>query len=156
MGTKSRNKTSTAKAVVKGLNQLLADSYALMGITHHAHWNVEGPAFFALHTAFEGQYNELFIAVDELAERVRALDAYAVGGLKELAELSGIKEFPSRGKPEKDFVKGLLAGHEKTLKDARVVRDAAEKAGDLETQDLAIARIQAHEKTAWMLKSFLR
>jgi len=156
MGTKLDKKHTSAKAVVKGLNQLLADSYALMGITHHAHWNVEGPAFFALHTAFEGQYTELFVAVDVLAERVRALDAYAVGGLKELAEMSGIKEFSSGGQSEKDYVRGLLAGHEKTLKDARVVRDAAEKVGDLETQDLAIARIQAHEKTAWMLRSYLR
>lgn len=156
MGTKSEKKTASAKAVVKGLNQLLADSYALMGITHHAHWNVEGPAFFALHSAFEGQYTELFAAVDELAERVRALDSYAVGGLKALAEMSGIREFSSGGLSEKDYVRGLLAGHEKTLKDAKIVRDAAEKAGDPETQDLAIARIQAHEKTAWMLRSYLR
>lgn len=156
MANKTKGKTAPAKAVVNGLNQLLADSYALMGITHHAHWNVEGMGFFALHTAFEAQYTELFGAVDELAERVRALDSYAVGGLKGLAEMSGIKEFPTGRLSEKDYVRGLLSGHAKTLKDAKVVRDAAEKAGDLETQDLAIARISSHEKTVWMLNSFLR
>lgn len=156
MATKTSTKARGLKPVVKGLNQLLADSYALMGITHHAHWNVEGSSFFALHTAFETQYTELFAAIDELAERVRALDAYAVGGLRELAGLSGIREFSTGRLAEKDYVRGLLTGHEKTLKDAKAVRDAAEKAGDLETQDLAIARIQSHEKTVWMLKSFLR
>jgi starvation-inducible DNA-binding protein len=78
-----------------GLNQVLADSYALMALTHLAHWNVEGPGFFALHTAFQTQYEELFTAIDEIAERVRALGAYATGGLDNLAKRAQIKEFSS-------------------------------------------------------------
>src|SRR5580698_6977116 len=81
--------------LVEVLNLVLADSYALMALTHLAHWNVEGPGFFALHKAFEEQYENLFEAVDEVAERVRALDAYAIGGLAKLAKTAGLEEFSS-------------------------------------------------------------
>ena len=81
--------------VIDGLNLVLADSYALMALTHLAHWNVEGSHFFSLHEAFQTQYEELFTAVDEIAERVRALDAYAIGGLNTLARAAGMDEFKS-------------------------------------------------------------
>ncbi len=74
---------------------MLADSYALMALTHLAHWNVEGPNFFGLHTAFQTQYEELLIAIDEIAERVRAVGAYAIGGLGKFAEKAQMKEFVS-------------------------------------------------------------
>lgn len=138
------------------LNQLLADSYALMANTHHAHWNVEGSDFFALHKAFQEQYEELFEAVDEVAERLRALDSYPIGGLRTLAKQAGMEEFPGGALPARDFVAGLVIAHEKTLTDAIALRDAAGDANDLETQDLAIGRIQWHQKTAWMLKSYLK
>ena len=77
------------------LNQVLADSYALLSLTHLAHWNVEGPGFFALHTAFQTQYEELFIAIDEIAERIRALGAYAIGGLSKFAETARMQESAS-------------------------------------------------------------
>jgi starvation-inducible DNA-binding protein len=147
---------STASAVSTALNALLADSYALMAQTHLAHWNVEGPAFFQLHSAFQGQYEELFTAIDEIAERLRALDVLAPGGLATLAKLSKVSEFGVAPAPAKDFVAHLIEGHEHTVASARAVRDAAEEAKDLETQDLAIARIQLHQKTLWMLKSFLK
>lgn len=147
--------TRTASPVVRGLNQLLADSYALMANTHHAHWNVEGPDFFALHEAFEHQYKNLFEAIDEIAERVRALDELAMGGLRTLAAQSGIDEFKSP-LAAKDYVAGLVVAHEKTVADSIAVRDAAGSANDLETQDLAIGRIQWHQKTLWMLKSYLK
>jgi starvation-inducible DNA-binding protein len=137
------------------LNQVLADSYALMSLTHLAHWNVEGPGFFALHTAFQTQYEELFIAVDEIAERVRALDAYAIGGLGKFAQVAQMKEFASP-LPQEDYVRALIAANEKLVADAAQARDLAGEKKDAESQDLMIGRITLHQKTIWMLKSFLK
>lgn len=140
---------------MEGLRQLVAESYALMGLTHLCHWNVEGPGFFALHTAFEQQYTELFQAVDELAERIRALGDYAPGGLGDLARMAGfpaMKENAAAGQ----MIKALLAGHGQVVKTAAKTREAAADSGDKETEDLMIARIQVHEKTVWMLNSYLR
>lgn len=150
--------TTTTKpdsGVVKALNLLLADSYALMANTHFAHWNVEGPAFFVLHQAFEEQYEHLFKAVDEIAERVRALDSFAIGGLRTFAQESGLEEF-NRPMGAKDYVAALIVSHEKTIGDAIALRDAAGAANDLETQDMAIGRIQWHQKRVWMLKAYLK
>lgn len=154
--TPSTVKKNETSAVASGLKTLLADSYALMGQTHLAHWNVEGPNFFQLHTAFQTQYEELFTAVDEIAERLRALDVLAPGGLKKLAAGSGIEELAVEPTPAKDFVAHLVESHETLLSGALKLRDASDEAGDLETQDLVIARIQTHQKTLWMLKSFLK
>ena len=147
--------TSAGKQLPASLNQVLADSYALMALTHLAHWNVEGPGFFALHTAFQTQYEELFTAIDEIAERVRALDCYAIGGLATLAETAAMKEFASPLAQE-DYVKALIAANEKLIKDAESARDLAGEANDPESQDLMIGRITLHQKTAWMLRSFLK
>lgn len=137
------------------LNQVLADSYALMSLTHLAHWNVEGPGFFALHTAFQTQYEELFTAIDEIAERIRALNAYAIGGLGVFAKTAQMKEFAAPLSQE-DYVKRLTAANEKLLADAAQARDLAGQANDAESQDLMIGRITLHQKTAWMLRSFLK
>lgn len=141
--------------VVDALNLVLADSYALMALTHQAHWNIEGSDFFSLHKAFQSQYEELFEAIDEIAERVRALDAYAIGGLTRLAKLAEMDEFTAP-LPQKDYVASLIVAHEKLLEDATKARDLAGDAGDLESQDLMIGRIAAHQKTTWMLKSYLK
>lgn len=151
--TKTNSKET---AVTAALKKLLADSYALLGQTHLAHWNVEGPHFFSLHTAFQGQYEELFTAIDEIAERLRALDVLAPGGLQTLAKRSSISEMAVETAPAKDYVAHLLESHEIVLSSLEELRDAAGKAEDLETQDLAIGRIQVHQKTLWMLKSFLK
>jgi starvation-inducible DNA-binding protein len=151
--------TATAaetSAVAKSLQAVLADSYALMAQTHLAHWNVEGPNFFQLHAAFQAQYEELFTAIDEIAERLRALDIYSPGGLTTFAKMSAITEFTTGPAPAKDFVAHLVESHEILLGNALALRDAAGAANDLETQDLAIGRIQTHQKTLWMLKSFLK
>jgi starvation-inducible DNA-binding protein len=137
------------------LNQVLADSYALLSLTHLAHWNVEGPGFFALHTAFQTQYEELFTAVDEIAERIRSLNAYAIGGLGPLAAAAQMKEFAAPLSQE-NYVRRLIAANEKLIKDAARARDLAGAANDAESQDLMIARITLHQKTVWMLKSFLK
>lgn len=137
------------------LNQVLADSYALMALTHLAHWNVEGPGFFALHTAFQAQYEELFAAIDEIAERIRARGAYAVGGLQTLARVAQMQEFAAPLAQE-EYVRRLATAHEKLIADAARARDLAAQAGDQETQDLMINRVTVHQKTLWMLQSFLK
>lgn len=154
---KTETATSTkSNAVVSGLKTLLADSYALMAQTHLAHWNVEGPNFFQLHVAFQGQYEELFTAIDEVAERIRALDVLSPGGLKMLASQSSIEEMKVAAVPAKDFVAHLIDCHEVVIANANSTREAAGEANDLETQDLCIKRVQTHQKTLWMLKSFLK
>jgi starvation-inducible DNA-binding protein len=153
--TTAAAKTKTDTGLVEELNQVMADSYALMALTHLAHWNVEGPGFFQLHEAFEEQYKDLFEAVDEIAERVRALDAYAIGGLNTLARAAGMDEFSSP-MPQKDYLAALIVAHEKVMDDAARTRDSAGERHDLETQDLMIKRLTFHQKTVWMLKSALK
>ena len=126
-----------------------------MGQTHLCHWNVEGPGFFALHTAFEQQYTELFTAVDEIAERIRALGSYSPGGLSSLASISGMKELGEKAKADV-MVKHLADLHAKLIKDAMTARDIAADTKDKETEDMMIARIEVHQKTLWMLESYLK
>jgi starvation-inducible DNA-binding protein len=144
-----------SQPLTDSLNQVLADSYSLMALTHLAHWNVEGPGFFALHTAFQTQYEELFTAIDEIAERIRALDAYAVGGLGEFVALARMKEFAAPQSQE-DYVQFLIGANEKLVTDATRARELAGAANDQESQDLMVGRITLHQKTIWMLKSFLK
>jgi starvation-inducible DNA-binding protein len=96
MKTRKTANNETTNGLNGSLNQVLADSYAVMALTHLAHWNVEGPGFFALHTAFQTQYEELFTAIDEIAERVRARGAYALGGLNTLTSTAQMKSLPHR------------------------------------------------------------
>ncbi|MEM9355731.1 MAG: DNA starvation/stationary phase protection protein [Pseudomonadota bacterium] len=140
--------------VVESLRQVVADTYAIIGQTHICHWNVRGPGFFSLHTAFEEQYSELFLAVDEIAERVRAKGALAPGGLANLSKMAGINEI-AEDADATDMVRHLIGANEKLLADLKTARDHASKAGDTESEDLMIGRIQVHEKTTWMLKSYL-
>lgn len=152
----STNATSSEmnQVVIGHLETLLADSYALMAQTHLAHWNVEGANFFGLHNAFEQQYTELFQAIDEIAERIRALGGYAPGGLAMLDKMSEIggmeRKIDSQG-----YLRHLADYHRILIAAAAKGRDAAGDAGDSETEDLFIARLQVHEKTLWMLKSAL-
>src|SRR6478609_9704293 len=106
MSTTTKTTSTAAKKdtrIIDGLNQIVADTYALMALTHLAHWNVEGSDFFALHKAFQEQYENLFEGVDEIAERVRALDAYAAGGLQTFAKTAQMDEFKAP-MPAKDFL----------------------------------------------------
>jgi starvation-inducible DNA-binding protein len=158
MSTTTTKTTTAAKKdtrVIDGLNLIVADSYALMALTHLAHWNVEGSDFYPLHKAFQEQYENLFEAIDEVAERVRALDAYAIGGLTTLAKVAQMEEFKSP-MPQKDYVAALIVAHEKVVDDATRTRDFAGEASDLQTQDLMIKRLQWHQKVLWMLKSYLK
>lgn len=153
MTTKSVSQEMT-QVVIGHLETLLADSYSLMAQTHLAHWNVEGPNFFGLHAAFEEQYQELFTAIDEIAERIRALGGYAPGGLAMLDAMSEIDGM-ERKLASNDYLAHLAKYHEILIASAVKGRDAAGDAGDSETEDLFIARLQVHEKTLWMLKSAL-
>jgi starvation-inducible DNA-binding protein len=158
MSTTTSKPTTPVKKdtrIIDGLNLVVADSYALMALTHLAHWNVEGSDFFPLHKGFQEQYENLFEAIDEVAERVRALDAYAIGGLTTLAKVAQMEEFKSP-MPQKDYVAALIVAHEKVVDDATRTRDAAGESADLQTQDLMIKRLQWHQKTLWMLKSYLK
>lgn len=140
--------------IAKGLARLLADSYTLYLKTHSYHWNVTGPMFQTLHLMFEQHYNELALAVDVIAERIRSLGVHAPGSYTQFKELSSIKE--ETGVPKAlDMVKDLVIGHEMVAKTARSVFPVAEQGSDEATLDLLTQRIQLHEKTAWMLRSLL-
>ena len=142
------------KTVADGLSKLLADTYTLYLKTHNFHWNVEGPMFNTLHLMFETQYNELALAVDAIAERIRALGHPAPGSYAAYAKLSSIKEETGVPKAE-EMIRQLVDGQEAVARTARAVFPAAEKAGDEPTADLLTQRMQIHEKTAWMLRSLL-
>jgi starvation-inducible DNA-binding protein len=140
--------------LIDSLRLIVADTYAVIGQTQLCHWNVRGPSFFSLHNAFEAQYNELFTAVDEIAERIRAKGSLAPGGLANLAKIADIKELPEDSTAEA-MVDHLVGANEKLLNDLKSARDLASEDGDSESEDLMIARTQVHEKTVWMLNSFL-
>lgn len=140
--------------VVTAMRKVVASNYALMAQAHICHWNVRGPSFFSLHTAFEQQYTELFTAIDEIAERIRALGALAPGGLANLAGMAGIKEI-AEDASAKQMVAHLSEANKKVIKYLKETRDLAGEAGDTQTEDLMIGRIQVHQKTKWMLDSFL-
>ena len=142
------------RAIAQGLSRLLADNFALYLKTHNFHWNVTGPMFQTLHVMFEQQYNELWLALDAIAERIRSLGLPAPGTAAELAKLSSIPE--TAGVPEAtEMVRLLVQGHEAVARTARKIFPAVEKANDEPTADLLTQRLQVHEKTAWMLRSLL-
>jgi starvation-inducible DNA-binding protein len=140
--------------IAQGLSRLLADTYTLYLKTHNFHWNVTGPMFQTLHLMFEQQYNELALAVDLIAERIRALGFPAPGTYAEFSKLSSIKERSGVPKAE-DMIRDLVAGQEAVVKTARSVFPLVEKVNDEPSADLLTQRMQVHEKTAWMLRSLL-
>lgn len=142
------------KAIAKGLSKVLADSYTLYLKTHNYHWNVTGPMFNTLHLMFEGQYTELATAVDEIAERIRALGVHAPGSYKAFSGLTEIREETNVPDAE-EMIRQLVIGQETVVRTAREVFKIAEKASDEPTADLLTQRMQVHEKNAWMLRSML-
>lgn len=142
------------KQIADGLSRLLADTYTLYLKTHNYHWNVTGPMFNTLHLMFEAQYNELALAVDLIAERIRALGFPAPGTYKDYSRLSSIKE--TEGVPSaEEMVADLVKGQEAVVRTARSVFPRIDKANDEPSADLLTQRMQVHEKTAWMLRSLL-
>ncbi len=140
--------------IAAGLSHLLADSYTLYLKTHNFHWNVTGPMFSTLHTLFEQHYTELATAVDEIAERIRALGCIAPGSYKQFAELSSIAEATDK-LDATAMIRQLVSGQEAVVKTARRIFPVVEAANDEPTADLLTQRMQIHEKNAWMLRSLL-
>lgn len=141
--------------IAQGLSRLLADSYTLYLKTHNYHWNVTGPMFNTLHTMFETHYTELATAVDEIAERIRALGVYAPGSYRAFAQLTQIEE--EEGHPTaEEMIARLVKGQEAVTRTAREILPIAQAAGDEPTAGLLTDRMQIHEKNAWMLRSLLQ
>ena len=140
--------------IVEGLSKLLADSYSLYLKTHHYHWNVTGPMFQTLHTMFMTLYNEQWLAVDLIAERIRALGELAPGSYEQFAALTSI--VPTKGNPNATaMIRDLVEGQATVVRTARTLFSVAEQANDQPTCDLLTQRMQMHEKYAWMLRSLL-
>lgn len=145
---------SALNEIVQGLSRVLADSYTLYLKTHNYHWNVVGPMFHSLHTMFMDEYSELALAVDDIAERIRALGASAPATYREFSALSVIQE-ESDQPDATEMVRRLVAAHEATARTIRGVLPLAEGAPDQVSTDLLVRRLDAHEKTAWMLRSMI-
>ena len=142
------------QAITDGLSRLLADTYTLYLKTHNYHWNVTGPMFQTLHLMFETQYNELSLAVDLIAERIRSLGAKAPGSYSQFAALTSVKE--ETGDPTAtEMIRDLVIGQETVVRTARGLFPIVDAAHDEPTADLLTQRMQIHEKTAWMLRSLL-
>jgi starvation-inducible DNA-binding protein len=140
--------------IADGLSRLLADSYTLYLKTHNFHWNVTGPMFSTLHLLFETHYTELALAVDQIAERIRALGVNAPGSYKQFSELSSIKE--ETGTPNaEEMIRQLIVGQETVTRTARSIFPLVDEANDEPSADLLTQRMQVHEKNAWMLRSLL-
>jgi starvation-inducible DNA-binding protein len=140
--------------IADGLKHLLADTYTLYLKTHNYHWNVTGPMFQTLHLLFMDMYNEQWLAVDLLAERIRALGFPAPGTYREFAALTRIAD--SEGAPNaKEMIRQLIAGQETVVRTARAMFPVVDKANDQPTADILTQRMQIHEKNAWMLRSLL-
>lgn len=147
-------KKADREKIGEGLSRLLADSYTLYLKTHNFHWNVTGPMFSTLHNLFETHYMELATAVDEIAERIRALGVNAPGSYKQFAELSSIEE--ETGTPNAEgMIKQLVEGQETVVRTARSIFPLVDGANDEPSADLLTQRMQIHEKNAWMLRSLL-
>lgn len=144
----------TRGRITDGLSRLLADTYTLYLKTHNYHWNVTGPMFQTLHLMFETQYTELALAVDLIAERIRALGAKAPGSYAEFSRLTSISEGTSVTSAI-DMIRDLVASQEAVVRTARALFPVVDEAHDEPTADLLTQRMQIHEKTAWMLRSLL-
>jgi starvation-inducible DNA-binding protein len=140
--------------IAMGLSALLADSYTLYLKTHNYHWNVTGPLFNTLHLMFEAQYTELATAVDEIAERIRALGIKAPGSYSAFSDLTKITE-GSGDESAEEMIRQLVLGQEAVVRTARDIFPVVDEASDEPTADLLTQRMQIHEKNAWMLRSML-
>jgi starvation-inducible DNA-binding protein len=152
MGAKSSSKNSNVQ-MAKHLVNVVSDTYLLMIKTHGYHWNVTGPNFHDLHLFFETQYNELFAAADEIAERIRALDCFAPGSTAAFHNHTAVKEVGDQPPSAMAMVKDLLKTHEQVRARVSEARAFAGEIEDTASEDLMNKRLEAHDKTMWMLRS---
>lgn len=152
----ARSNATPAKSpkLAAALKISLADSYTLYLKTQNYHWNVTGPHFPALHALFETQYNDLFLAVDLIAERIRVLGDKAPGSFKSFLSLTTLSEAKEKI-DAKGMVKDLLDSNNAIVKQLTKALEAAQKEGDEVTVGLIVERITQHEKNSWMLASTL-
>jgi starvation-inducible DNA-binding protein len=143
-----------AQRVAGALSNVLADTFILYLKTHNFHWNVTGPMFHTLHHMFEQQYNELWLAVDAIGERIRSLGFIAPGSYREFSELTYLQE-PAAARNATEMIAELLRDHETSARTARSALAAARTSLDAPTEDLLTRRLTAHEKASWMLRSLL-
>jgi starvation-inducible DNA-binding protein len=147
-------KRQDRKKLAHGLSRALAETYVLYVKTQGFHWNVVGPLFYGLHKLTEEQYQNLALAVDELAERIRALGYPAPATLGEFVALSSIKESPGVANAE-EAVRQLNCDHESICRTFRETTAVADEFNDQATADMLTNRLKAHEQMAWMLRSLL-
>lgn|SRR5690625_2480026 len=162
MSTRNQSKSvnigidaDSREAIAKGLSRLLADTYTLYLTTHNFHWNVTGPMFTTLHIMFEEQYTEMWNAVDEIAERIRALGHQAPGSYQAFSELATLPDVPSPAPKAMEMIRILQQGHEAVARLAQEIMPTASEADDEPTADLLTTRMTVHQQTAWMLRSML-
>ena len=145
------------KKVSESLMVVLADAFTLYLKTHNFHWNITGPMFNSLHVMFETQYNEQWLALDEIAERIRALGYNVPASYAEFVKMTSIKDDVKVEHTDwREMVKQLTLGNEAVCRTARKSLEIADKAGDDPSVDMLTQRLQVHEKNAWMLRSLLQ
>jgi len=146
--------TEDRAKIVESLSTVLADAFMVYLKTHNFHWNVTGPMFSTLHVMFEEQYTEQWNALDEIAERIRALGHFAPATSRRYVELSNISEEPEV-LSSKDMIRQLVDGNEVLVRTMREAVKVADDLDDFPTADMLTTRMEVHEKNAWMLRSFL-
>lgn len=162
--SKNTSKAPAQSTVAQRLQEVLKQTYACYLLTHNYHWNVEGPQFASLHIMFEQQYTELFAAIDEIAERIRALDAYALPNADYDAIASDVRVVPNplkeggkaASQTADQMIRNLVTLNANVIESLQAAKHAAEDNSDDETVDLTVGRITVHEKASWMLKSLLK
>ena len=153
--TKTASKTNANAEMAKHIGLALSDTYVLAVKTHGYHWNVTGPFFAPLHAFFGTQYEALFAAADELAERMRALDVMPEGSMKAFLQSTVVKEADTKELTSEEMLKDLMHSHEKLRERLAVAVDFAGDVDDMASQDLLIQRLQDHDKSIWMIRSHL-
>jgi len=135
---------------------VLSNEMTLYVKTRKSHWNVSGKSFMELHKLFEGQYKQLEVSIDEVAERIGKLGHKTPGTMNEFSKLSSIKEYPGKYSSQKDMLTELLKDHETLIMMLRVnIRECGEKNNDAGTADFLTGLMEQHETTAWVLRRYL-
>ncbi|MFV1528615.1 MULTISPECIES: Dps family protein [unclassified Phaeobacter] len=155
----SRDDVSTGvrdtSVIASGLADVLADTYRLVFKTHAYHWNAEGPAFYSVHKLTEEQYENMFAATDELAERIRALGHLAPSSLADIVSRSKLED-KTGSLTAADMVEDLAQCHERVAHRLHALAELAGDRKDIVTEDLATARSAFHEQAAWMLRAIAK
>lgn len=150
----SMNANEDLVKVAEALSRALADTFSLYLKTRNFHWNVKGPMSHTLHSLFEEQYDELWLATDLIAERISTLGFVAPGSYSEFSNLTYLHE--AKGiRNAKEMISELVSDHEIVARTIRSALSVARRNVDAPTEDLLTQRLSAHEKAAWTLRNLL-